>query len=633
MLAPEQALKQYWGFDTFLPFQKDIISSVLAGMDTMAILPTGAGKSLCYQVPSVCSVGFTLVISPLIALMQDQVARLNQAGIMAACIHSGMHYTEVRRTMDNMLHGPYKLLYVSPERLQTTLFNEYLPEFNIGLVAVDEAHCISQWGYDFRPAYLKIADLRAVLANVPFIALTASATQEVMADISSKLLLNAPAVYRQSIARGNIYYTIKYSEQKIADTTAALPDTGNSIIYCRSRKQTEVLARNLQQAGRQAGAYHAGLGRGKRNAAQQAWMDGTVPVMAATTAFGMGIDKSNVRAVIHYDAPEHLEGYYQEAGRAGRDGYAASALLLYNSTDIKKLEESIALHFPPDAYLRQVYQAVAEYLQVPISAQPDRYYAFDLEEFCKNFNLNTISAAPALRLLGQEGLWTISETVFNPATLLFTADRHVLDDLSNLNPGLHYVCTGLLRLYGTLFHYPTPVRLTAVAKQLKLKKEEVEQAVLQMQHMQLLEYYKSEDGAQLFFHHYRVDSRHLLIDHKRIAALRKRHEERTNAMVSFLKNETECRELLLKKYFNEPPTAPCGHCDVCRKKQNTAQVSVKELRTQVVDKLYTSHYTMKLLSAQFPVELRELLIDLVREMANNGLLSISETGSIRLNKQ
>ncbi len=630
MHSPEQILKKYWGYDHFRPPQGNVIATILNGQDTVALMPTGAGKSVCYQVPALCMDGMCLVISPLISLMQDQVKRLQEAGIPAECIHAGMQYYEVRQLLDNAVRGAYKLLYISPERLQTNLFGEYLPELDINLVAVDEAHCVSQWGYDFRPDYLKIASLKNVFPGVPLVALTASATPEVERDIITHLQLKKPAIHRQSIARDNLYYKVQYTENKNADLLLALPQEATNIVYCRSRKQTETVTRHLLQNGRNAVTYHAGMKKDARAESQRKWMELPAQIMVATTAFGMGIDKSDVRTVVHYDAPEHPEAYYQEAGRAGRDGEPANAVLLYNSVDMERLETSTELLFPPDAYLREVYQAVAEYLQVPISGEPDRYFSFDLADFCKKFNMQPARASNALRLLQQEGLWTLSDAVFNPATIQYIADRHVLDQVAKIHPHLHYVSTGLLRLYGTIFSFPTTVNIDTVARQLKLKRDDVDNAIQQLHYMGLLEYNKPGEGPQLFFHHYRVDSKALIIDHKRIALLRNRHIARTDAMIRFINNRDICRELLLKQYFGEQATADCGHCDVCRSKKPVAfsAVTTKKELLDLIKK--EGQATIQMLINHYDTAIKTQVISLIRELADDETIVLLANGTVTI---
>lgn len=632
MSSPLSILQQYWGFDAFRPQQEAIIGSVLDGHDTLALLPTGGGKSLCYQVPALLNDGFCLVISPLIALMQDQVARLKQHGAAAACIHAGMRYNEVKKLLQNMLHGPYKILYVSPERLQTRLFRDFLPEFDISLIAVDEAHCISQWGHDFRPDYLKIAELREVFPDVPVLALTASATPEVQHDIAVQLKFQQAKAFRRSFERPNIFYEIQYSENKTGDTIAAVRELqGSCIIYCRSRRQTEVLSKTLHQQGITALAYHAGMSKDRRDAAQQAWIDDETRIIVATTAFGMGIDKADVRLVIHYDAPEHLEAWYQEAGRAGRDDAPSRVLTLFNASDIKRLESSTDIHFPPEAYLRHVYQSVAEYLQIATGTAPDQYFDFDIGDFSKKFKLDALAATHALKLLEREGLWTLSESVYHPSAILFTAGREQLDMLLQRYPDIGYVANGLLRRYSGLFHYPTPVRIPALAKLLKRTQEQVETALQQLHSMGILEYSKPGEGPQLYFHHYRVDSRQLIIDTQRIARLREWHEKRTHAMIAFLQNDARCRDRLLLRYFGEDPVKDCGHCDVCRKKQYRPVVDAKLLKEQIIRALQRNgRTTVPALQAVLPGVAHELLTAMLRRMSDTGLVTISGNGQISL---
>ena len=611
------------------------MENIIAGHDTLALLPTGGGKSLCYQVPAMMMDGFALVVSPLVALMEDQVARLKSIGIPATSIHAGMKWHAVKQLLEEVLLGHYKLLYVSPERLQSQLFQEYLPAMPISLIAVDEAHCVSQWGHDFRPEYLQVSGIRADHPKVPVLALTASATPIVQDDIITQLKLRQVSIYRQSFDRPNIQYKVRYSEGKENHILEALKNTaGSAIVYCRSRRNTETISRLLQQHGMSAQPYHAGMARERREQIQLAWMKDEVRIVAATTAFGMGIDKPDVQLVIHYDAPDQLEAYYQEAGRAGRDGKDATALTFYNYTDVKRLLESISLQYPPVDYLRLVYQSVNEYLQIPIGAEPQQYFPFELTDFCKKFRLELLPATYALRLLAREGLWTISDAVFQPATVQFIADRHAIDNLNVRYPALGAVATAMLRLYNGIYQFPVTVRPFALAKKLRSKKDDVDQALLQLHHTGIINYQPATDGPQLFFHHYRVDSRHLNINTERILRLKKQQEMRIGSMIRFLEEKTTCRSKIMLNYFGEDAPDHCGHCDICLQRQSVKNWNEKEMHATVINYLsQTADISVQELTSQFPDANPVLLHALIRRMVDDGRINWREDNIINLKKR
>lgn len=629
--SPEHILQTYWHYPSFRPLQKEIILSVLQQQDTLALLPTGGGKSLCFQVPALMREGFCLVVSPLIALMQDQVSRLKEKNISATCLHAGMHFKEVERTLRNAAEGGYKLLYVSPERLQSHLFQEFLPSFDINLIAVDEAHCVSQWGHDFRPEYLKISFLREVFPRVPMLALTATATEEVQDDIAHQLKLKRWKRFRASFRRDNIYYELRRTDNKLQEVIDALAQPrGSAIVYCRSRKQTELLNRQLKDFGLSSVCYHAGMSKELREASQHQWMKDEAAIMVATTAFGMGIDKANVRTVVHYEPSEHPEAYYQEAGRAGRDGQPSKALMLYNKPDLQRLEESTALHFPPTAYLRKVYQSVCEYLQLPVGVAPDRYFNFDIADFCRKFDLPAVPTSNALRLLQQEGLWTISEAVFQPATVFVNVDRSVLDSLAISHPNLAFVATHLLRLHGSLFYYPTPIKLAALARNTKLRQDVVHEALMHLDNMQVIEYTQPKEGAQLFFHHLRADANHLLIDVQRIHRLRSRHEARTKALLQFLTEQDTCRERFLLNYFNETTNTDCRHCDICT--QRYAVATPGHLLRQQVAQILKHPISAEAFAKKFSAKDKTAALELLRIFLDEGLIIRDVNGLLCLKK-
>lgn len=615
-------LRKYWGYEHFRPQQEEIISTVLHRQDGIALLPTGGGKSLCYQVPAVMLEGTCLVVSPLIALMENQVAHLRERGIAAVALHAGLQGPALHATLDELASGNYQLLYCSPERLQSRVFQQLLPYLQLNLIAVDEAHCVSQWGHDFRPEYREISFLKKRFPGIPVLALTASATPEVLEDIRRNLLIPEAAIFRQSFARPNIFYALHYAENKPAAMFSAIREAqGSSIIYCRSRKQTEILSAQLKQEGIASAHYHAGMNGQARRDAQEQWMDDEAQVIVATTAFGMGIDKGDVRLVLHYELPEDLESWYQESGRAGRDGAPAKALTLYNGSDIKRLEGSTKQLFPSAEYLRTVYQAVVEYLQIPIGAQPDRYFNFEIADFCKKFSLKPIVVAPALRLLAQEGLWTLTDAVFRPPTLRFLAPREELDTLAERYPVLGAVCTALLRMYTGIFRYPVSIDVFNVAKKLRWKKDDLSKALLQLAAMNIVEWEPVDDRPKLFFHSYRVESKNLVLDMARIESLRSRHESRIQAMLGFVKEEKSCRSTLLLKYFGEHTEKPCGHCDHCRSAQTAIPGSI-EIRLQIHQTLDSAGNAVSLgdLTSRFPGEARKAVHDVLRGMVDCGEL-------------
>jgi ATP-dependent DNA helicase RecQ len=613
-------LRTYWGYEAFRPLQEEIIAAVVAGRDALALLPTGGGKSLCYQLPAIGQDGCCLVISPLIALMEDQVAQLLRRHIPAAALHAGIKGAALQHIVDNIKDGAYKLIYCSPERLQSRQFQALLPYLRLSLIAVDEAHCVSQWGHDFRPEYLQISWLKKRFPRLPILALTASATPEVVADIRRHLHIPDAATFRQSFARENIYYEVRYTENKPADLLHAVQEAaGSGIVYCRSRKQTEAVSHQLNTQGVKSVHYHAGMKQEARIAAQEAWIRGEIPVIAATTAFGMGIDKADVRLVVHYDAPEDLESWYQESGRCGRDGKKAHALTLYNQADIRRMQGSTRLQYPPAAYLREVYQAVAEYLQIPIGAQPDRYFPFEITDFCKKFSLKPTSVSPALRLLAQEGFWTLTESVFHPPTVQFVTDRRRVDELAKRYPVLGNVTTALLRLYTGIFQYPAPVHVVSIGKKLRWKQADVTKALAQLAALGIIEWEPVAEGPQLFFHSCRADSRDLIIDAARIDMLRSRHEARVSAMLQFLQDEKACRGNAVLEYFGEAAKNACGHCDVCRAAATNIPTGMA-LRSLVTARLQAAGIPVGLgeLSSQLPAGAGAPLITVLRSMVDGG---------------
>lgn len=628
MTSPSDILLQYWGHANFRPLQEEIIADIIQGKDVLALLPTGGGKSVCFQIPALLLDGVCIVISPLIALMQDQVHQLEQKGIPAACIYAGMHYKEVKEVLEKAQREEIKLLYISPERIKTYQFNDYAYGIPVSMIAIDEAHCVSQWGYDFRPDYLKISELREIYSDVPMIALTASATPDMQSDILSKLSMKNVTVYKYSFSRNNLFYDIRYTEVKSSELVGSIVD-GSAIVYTRSRKNAERAAEQLRHTGIKACVYHAGLEKNKRREAQKQWLTNESNVICATTAFGMGIDKLDVRLVLHYDAPEQMESWYQEAGRAGRDGKASTVITLFNETDITRLRASIAINFPEIDYLRSVYQSVVEYLQIPIGTEPYEYYSFDISDFCQKFSYKLAEVLPALKLLEREGLWTLSETVSFPSLIEFVAERHVVDELVAAHNELGYVAVGLLRQFSSIYYYPTHIREYVLAKHFKMSADRLIHCLEQLHQLGIINYKKSSEGPQLFFHHYRVDSNYLIIDTRKILLLKSRYEDRIEKMIAFLKNNTICRERILLEYFGETVDGNCGHCDVC-KARDIEPLEYKSFKEIVLKKLEITTHTIQDIVQLFPQEYKKDVLAKIRQMVDEEVILLDHSGVLYL---
>lgn len=566
-----QILKNYWGYDHFRPLQREIIESVLQGNDSLAILPTGGGKSICFQIPALAMDGICLVVSPLIALMNDQSENLKKRGINVLMVHSGMRYAEVKNTLSNAAFGNYKFLYVSPERLETELFREYLPAIKPSLIAVDEAHCISQWGYDFRPTYLRISKLRQELPRVPIIALTASATQKVQDDICEKLLFGKNHhVYRQSFERPNLSYSgfVPQSKQhKILEILRNVP--GSGIVYCNSRKLTQQLADLLIKNNIPAAAYHAGLSSEDRTAAQNKWIQNQVRVMVSTNAFGMGIDKPDVRTVIHFDIPDCLENYYQEAGRAGRDGNKSYAILLHEGKSLNDLEEKINNRYPSFEILKKAYSALMNHLQVAAGAGEGLSFDFDFPLFADNFKINMPLAESALKVFVEEGLIELSTGANKPSRLEFKVNREELDDFERRYPSYKELIQTLLRNYEGIFHNETPLYESLLAKQLKTTSIQIKKGLLLMQANGIVSYTAGSQKPEISLLQNRMYEDAFKINLNLLRERKKNFREQLRYLTGYA-NETEiCRSVYIGRYFNDKGIKDCQICDNCiRRKKN-----------------------------------------------------------------
>ncbi len=569
MLSPLSILQQYWQYSTFRPQQEAIIQSVLDGKDTLALLPTGGGKSICYQVPALMLDGVCLVISPLIALMKDQVASLEKRGISAAALHSGLSYYEVIKTLQEAVAGKYTFLYVSPERLQTDVFTGFLADLSISLVAIDEAHCISQWGYDFRPAYLRIVQLREMLPYTPILAVTASATPLVEKDIIEKLEFTNFTVSRQSFERPNVSFSVFNTDSKINKLCEILKNVqGSSIVYCRNRKTTKQVAQLLTLQGFDASWYHAGLAQEERSLRQDAWLNNTTRIIVCTNAFGMGIDKPDVRTVVHYDVPDCLESYYQEAGRVGRDGNKAYAVLLYHQDDVAALEALPDLRFPSLYDIKKVYQALADFLQIPVGIGEGNYYDFDLGTFVHNFQLDLFLVINTLKVLEQEGHLAFNENIFIPSQVCFTIPKTLLNELEKSHPAFEPVIKCLLRTYEGIYDNRVSINENYIAKLTRMPVDSVKNSLHQLNALNIIEYLPQKETPQIHFLLNRAPAEFLYINIKAYTQRKKLFEERTAAMLQYLLPGTTCRARYIANYFGDVAAKDCGICDNCLKRKS-----------------------------------------------------------------
>lgn len=632
MPTPQAILKQFWNYDSFRPMQEEIIQSVLDGKDTLALLPTGGGKSICFQVPAMMMNGMCIVISPLIALMRDQVDHLLEKGIPAASLNSGMTYLEVKATLQKASRGDYKFLYLSPERLESSLFQEYLPALQIPLIVVDEAHCVSQWGYDFRPPYLRIADLRTELKDIPVIALTASATEKVRDDIIEKLKFSQHNIFRQSFERPALSYSCFKVDSKINKLIRVLNSvSGCSIVYCNSRKLTKEVAQLLQLQGISADFYHAGLSQEERQDKQQRWINDQLRVMVCTNAFGMGIDKAAVRSVIHYNVPDCLENYYQEAGRAGRDGKRAFAVLLYQQDDLVFLQQLPDRRFPPIPIIKSIYQSMADFFQLPVGMGEGSYYDFDLRAFTSNFKLDTSTTIHTLKVLEQEGHISFAENIFLPSQVMFTTDKETIYSFEAAHPTLELLIRSLLRAYEGIFDNRVSVFESQLAKMTRLKIEEVKQQLQQLKAFGIIEYLPQKETPQIHYLLNRAPAKYLHIDNDAYLSRKKQFTDRVNDMIRYLKEEKNCRSKFIGNYFGDHDLKDCGICDHCLEKQRK-ELSTTEfasIETTIKTQIQKKDSSLKdLLEILKPIS-NEKIWTVLQFLQSEGVILIDEQGIVR----
>ena len=557
-------LKKYWGYDDFRGIQREIIESIGSGHDTLGLMPTGGGKSITFQVPALAQDGVCIVITPLIALMKDQVQNLRRRGIRAAAIYSGMSHDEVLTKLENAVFGGIKILYVSPERLSSELFRTKLRHMKVSFVTVDEAHCISQWGYDFRPSYLQIADIRHDLPGIPVLALTATATPTVINDIQERLAFAEKRVFRMSFERSNLAYVVRNAADKRDELLHILNNVeGSAIVYVRSRRRSKEIAELLGQNNISATFYHAGLDTTDKDERQRAWQQDKTRVMVATNAFGMGIDKPDVRLVVHIDCPDSIEAYFQEAGRAGRDGNKSYAVLLYNESDRRKLLKRIADTFPEKDYIRQVYDHLAYYYQVATGSGYNATFEFNVDDFCHKFRHFPIQVHSALKILNRAGYIEYIEEQENQARVMFSLSRDQLYRLSQVSPTEDLVITALLRNYGGLFVDYGFIDETFIAHETGLTKPMVYQTLKGLAEKHIIRFIPQKNTPLIRYLQRREDSEHIMLTPAVYDDLKKRYTERIQAIISYVQTDDECRSRQLLRYFGEKNDNDCGQCDVC----------------------------------------------------------------------
>ena len=565
-----ETLKEYWGYDSFRPMQEDIVNAALEDRDVLAMLPTGGGKSVCFQVPAMMREGIAIVVTPLIALMKDQVQNLNDRGIKALCVNAGMSHREVENTLNNAAYGDFKFLYVSPERLGTPLFRNYVLEMNVSYIVVDEAHCISQWGYDFRPDYLNVGKLRD-LVDAPFIALTATATPKVAEDIMKRLGFREKALLKSGFERPNLSYIVRKCEDKqgqLLNICSSVAGTG--IVYVRSRKKTEELAAFLTANGISSSFYHAGLGSDSRSDRQAKWKNGQIRVMVCTNAFGMGIDKPDVRFVVHFDVPDCPEAYFQEAGRGGRDGKRSFAVLLWNSSDIKRLHQIATVSFPSLDYIEDIYHKVHVHYEIPYDAGIGRQLKFDLEEFCRKFKLQRQSVYYSIMYLERTGHWTFSEDVDISTKVQIMAGRNDLYDLEFDDYRMMNLLDLLMRRYTGLFSYPVPIDEEYIASQIGVQVPMLRQLLYKLSLEHVIRYVPCDHATVIYLHHDRLRPKNVNLDPERYELLKASCNERLEKMIDYIQEEDTCRSTYLLQYFGQTESDDCLTCDVCRAKTRQA---------------------------------------------------------------
>ena len=617
-------LKKHWGFDQFRGLQEDIILSVLNKNDTLGLMPTGSGKSICFQIPSLVLGGTTLVISPLIALMNDQVQNLKKKGFSAISISAAMHYNEIDVALNNAALGHVQFIYISPERLQNENFRQKLSYLPINLIAVDEAHCISQWGYDFRPSYLKIAELRTYFQDVNIIALTASATKVVADDIQNQLAFKNQKVFRQSFVRNDLRYVVQYEENKIIRLQKLISNIGGSgIIYVRNRKKTEDLALFLKKNKISSLAYHAGLKFEDRQNIQDQWIENKIQVIVATNAFGMGIDKPDVKFVVHLDLPESLEAYFQEAGRAGRDGKFAYSTIFYTKADQQRLLDNFKFAFPDLDYIKQTYQAICNYFQIAVGSGQGFSVEFDIEKLCNSYNLSPLLVYNSIKFLEKENYISYLDGGYEPSKIMFLSSKEELYLFQIRFPKYELLIKTLLRSYGGLFENYGNIKEKDLAFRTKTNVQLVKENLEYLDKQQILSFIPQSSLPKLFFNQDRINGKYLEFNPNNYYHLKQRYSERIQSVIDYTENDKLCRQVQLLMYFNEIDYSNCGHCDVCI---NNRQKDLEKIKQQITLVLTNNLYSLEQLNSHMKNLNSVSWIKIFNEMIDDGIIKSSEKG-------
>ncbi|MGZ2371214.1 RecQ family ATP-dependent DNA helicase [Ancylomarina sp. YFZ004] len=631
MSVYHKVLKKYWGYDEFRPLQEDIIQSVAEGRDTLGLMPTGGGKSLTFQVPTLTMDGLCLVVSPLVALMKDQVFNLKEKGIKAELIYSGLTRDEIEVILNKCLYGNNKFLYISPERIRTAVFQEKLLSMKVCLIAIDESHCISQWGYDFRPSYLKIIQLRELLPDVPVLALTATATPEVVDDIQDRLGFAKKNVFRKSFERSNLSYLVRHVEDKNRYLLKILRKlTGSSVVYARSRKKCKDIAEFLKQNQVKAEFYHAGLDNAVKDMRQERWREGKVQVMVATNAFGMGIDKSDVRTVVHLDLPDTLEAYFQEAGRAGRDGKRAYAVMLYSNPDKVQLLKRIKTSYPEIDTVKRVYQAVGNFLQIAEGAGKDAVFDFNLALFCQKFKFNVLHAFNSLKILQRAGYLEITDDLEHSTKLYFAINRDDLYRYQLENKQQDEFIKLLLRTYTGLFTDFVPVNLDSLAYRKKINVKILIDNLKDLSQHGIIKYIPRKKTPFIIYTQERLPQQYLKFTKEVYQNRKEKFEEKINSVISYAESTETCRSKILLEYFGQLNAPVCGECDVCKEKDDEIENKMYQLiQSEVKNVLAKEESSVYELveASQYP---EKKLLEVIRIMMDNDELKTSQDDKIRL---